>query len=69
MLPATRVVQSGKKSPIFVCNFDDIDEDRRTAPVVHGYGLVPLSHLGNVITRVGIYLPVIIYITAHDFLV
>ena len=30
------------------------DEDRRTAPGVCGNGSVPLSHSGNVVTRIGI---------------
>ena len=31
------------------------DEDGRTAPGVCGNGSVPLSHLGNVVTRIGIH--------------
>ena len=31
------------------------NEDGRTAPGVWGNGSVPLSHLGNVVTRIGIH--------------
>ena len=31
------------------------NEDRRTAPGVCGNGSVPLSHSGNVVTRIGIH--------------
>ena len=31
------------------------DEDARTAPAVRGHGSVPLSHSGNVVTRIGIH--------------
>ena len=47
MLPATIVVRSRKKSPMFVCNFDDMDEDRRTAAGVRGHCSVPLSRSGQ----------------------
>ena len=31
------------------------DEDGRTASGVHGHGSVPLSHSGNVVTRIGLH--------------
>ena len=31
------------------------DEDGRTAPGVRGHGSVPLSHSGNVVTRIGLH--------------
>ena len=31
------------------------NEDGRTAPGVRGHGSVPLSHSGNVVTRIGIH--------------
>ena len=31
------------------------DEDGRTVPVVRGYGSVPLSHSGNVVTRIELH--------------
>ena len=31
------------------------NEDGRTAPGVCGNGSLPLSHLGNVVTRIGIH--------------
>ena len=31
------------------------DEDGCTVPAVHGHGSVPLSHLGNVVTRIGLH--------------
>ena len=31
------------------------NEDGRTAPDVYGNGSVPLSHSGNVVTRIGIH--------------
>ena len=31
------------------------DEDGRTAPSVRGHGTVPLSHSGNVVTRIGLH--------------
>ena len=31
------------------------DEDGRTSPGVHGHGSVPLSHSGNVATRIGLH--------------
>ena len=33
--------------------FSESDEDGRTAPGVCGNGSVPLSHSGNVVTRIG----------------
>ena len=36
--------------------FTQNTEDRCTAPDVRGHGLVPLSHSGNILTRIGIYL-------------
>ena len=36
------------------------DEDGRTAPGVCGNGSVPLSHSGNVVTRIGIHTHIII---------
>ena len=37
------------------------DEDGRTAPGVRGHGSVPLSHSGNVVTRIGLH------IHTHEF--
>ena len=31
------------------------EEDGRTAPGVRGHGSVPLSHSGNVVTRIGLH--------------
>ena len=32
------------------------DEDGHTVPGVHGHGSVPLSHLRNVVTRIGLHI-------------
>ena len=32
------------------------DEDGRTAPGVRGHSSLPLSHSGNVVTRIGLYM-------------
>ena len=54
MLPAIECCSS-KKSRTIVCNLD-IDESRRMSPGVRGHFSVPLSPLGNFVTRNGLQL-------------
>ena len=41
---------------LYMCTqkHDKHDEDGRTAPGVRGHGSIPLSHSGNVVTRIGL---------------
>ena len=45
-----------KPAKLYMCTQNTThNEDGRTAPGVRGNGSVPLSHLGNVVTRIGIH--------------
>ena len=46
--------QNGKTVHVHAKHYKH-NEDGRTAPGVCGYGSVPLSHSGNVVTRIGIH--------------
>ena len=46
--------QTGKTVHVHAKHYKH-NEDRRTAPGVCGNGSVPLSHSGNVVTRIGIH--------------
>ena len=46
--------QTGKTVHVHTKHYTH-NEDRRTAPGVCGNGSVPLSHSGNVVTRIGIH--------------
>ena len=46
--------QTGKTVHVHAKHYKQ-NEDRRTAPGVCGNGSVPLSHSGNVVTRIGIH--------------
>ena len=46
-----------KPAKLYMCKQNTLkhDEDGRTAPGVRGHGSVPLSHSGNVVTRIGLH--------------
>ena len=46
--------QTGKTVNVYAKHYKD-NEDGRTAPGVCGNGSVPLSHSGNVVSRIGIH--------------
>ena len=52
--------QTGKTVHVHAKHYKH-NEDRRTAPGVCGNGFVPLSHSGNVVTRMGIHTHVLEY--------
>ena len=47
--------QSGKTVHVHVKTRNKHAEDERTAPGVRDHGSVPLSHSGNVVTRIGLH--------------
>ena len=53
-----------KPTKLYICTQAHYqnDEDGRTAPGLRGYGSVPLSHSGNVVTRIGLHT----HNTAHN---
>ena len=46
-----------KPAKLYICTQTHYkhDEDGRTAPDVCGHGSIPLSHSGNVVTRIGLH--------------
>ena len=51
-----RLIETGKSVPVHAEHYKH-NEDGRTAPDVCGKGSVPLSHSGNVVTRIGTQSP------------
>ena len=58
--------QAGKTVHVHAKHYKH-NEDRCTAPGVCGNGSVPLSHSGNVVTRIGIHTHTLQFYSIHTF--
>ena len=58
--------QTGKTVHVHAKHYKH-NEDRCTAPCVCGNGYVPLSHSGNVVTRIGIYTHILSFSSLSSF--